>query len=683
MTSDSQSPPRQYRFADLALDTGQRRLWRGDEQIQLSKLTFDFLLTLVEAAPNLVTQDRLTDAVWGPRRVVSPESLSQRLKTLRGALGERADHPRYIDAVRGQGYRLIPNVDVIDVAAQDGRAIGGQGRQPSPRAERTETPADSPVSEGEAAPVEGRGGNSSTAARDVETLTYSAAQKLNYIVMGLLATAVMFLILDNYVIEEGPVGNAATDAQRTDFPTTIAVLPFVNNSSDPEQEYFAEGLSEELMNVLNRIEGLEVASHSASLSFEEAEDVPTVARALGLGYVLEGSVERDGNDVRIRTRLTSARTALTLWSATYDREFEDIFAIQDDIATNVATALQITLAVGEPSRLPGMTRDVEAHGEYLQGLAAYKSFNIMGGSIQRAIDHLQRATDLDPEFALAWYLLSRTHSDGPPHDLARSEAALERARALIPDAPYVLRGVADASAARGDWLSAGAFYEDLPADVEYGVDNNPAFVGGVFSLLVGRVDDAVVQFERARAIDPLDGEISWHLGLAYQYSGRLEEALAEFDRVPNEEFGLFRRANAMVTALSLGDRDELAKRLALLDGPITRLLAEHFDQPAAVLLDEPAAAWDLLRRLTVGGGGVNWAAFVGQPEYALSLFRADLPSVGADTVAYFIWSPLFSDMRALPGFKDLVRDMGLVEYWRVYGWPDDCSPVDDEDFECS
>ena len=113
MTSASQSPPRRYRFADLALDAGQRRLWRGDEQIQLSKLTFDFLLALVEAAPNLLTHDQVSDAVWGPRRVITPENLSQRLKMLRDALGEPADQPRYIEAVRGQGYRLVPNVEIL------------------------------------------------------------------------------------------------------------------------------------------------------------------------------------------------------------------------------------------------------------------------------------------------------------------------------------------------------------------------------------------------------------------------------------------------------------------------------------------------------------------------------------------------------------------------------------------
>lgn len=177
----------------------------------------------------------------------------------------------------------------------------------------------------------------------------------------------------------------------------------------------------------------------------------------------------------------------------------------------------------------------------------------------------------------------------------------------------------------------------------------------------------------------MDGEVSWHLGLAYQYSGRLEDAFAEFDRVlPNDEFAEFRRAQALGTALSLRDRAEIEKRLTTLDGPVATFIAAHID-------DEPAAALDEVRRLptsTLRHAPATLAAYFGDAEYALSVFRELLPSIGADTVAYMIWSPLFADMRALPEFKELVKDMGLVEYWRVYGWPDYCSPLDDEDFRC-
>ena len=125
MTSAASARPRRYRFADLILDTGQRRVWRGDVELQVSKLSFDFLRALVEAAPNLLTHDQLADAVWGPRRVITPDNLSQRLMTLRQAIGEQAEQPRYIEAVRAQGYRLIPDVETVAVEAppHDGRPI--------------------------------------------------------------------------------------------------------------------------------------------------------------------------------------------------------------------------------------------------------------------------------------------------------------------------------------------------------------------------------------------------------------------------------------------------------------------------------------------------------------------------------------------------------------------------------
>jgi DNA-binding winged helix-turn-helix (wHTH) protein len=130
---------RRYRFADLTLDTGQRRLWRGREEIQVSKLSFDFLRTLVEAAPNLLTHDQLAEAVWGPRRVITPENLSQRVKMLRQALGEEAEQPRYIEAVRAQGYRLIPAVETAPIEAlpHDGRPIRSAEEPGSERRSKT------------------------------------------------------------------------------------------------------------------------------------------------------------------------------------------------------------------------------------------------------------------------------------------------------------------------------------------------------------------------------------------------------------------------------------------------------------------------------------------------------------------------------------------------------------------
>jgi len=136
VTSTPSPPPRRYRFADLVLDTGQRRVWRGDQEIQVSKLSFDFLRALVEAAPNLLTHDQLAETVWGPRRVITPENLSQRLMTLRHAIGEQAEQPRYIEAVRAQGYRLIPDVETVEVETppHDGRPI--RAGADAPRKER-------------------------------------------------------------------------------------------------------------------------------------------------------------------------------------------------------------------------------------------------------------------------------------------------------------------------------------------------------------------------------------------------------------------------------------------------------------------------------------------------------------------------------------------------------------------
>ena len=176
VTSAPTSPPRRYRFEDLTLDTGQRRLWRGEEEVQLSKLSFDFLHALVEAAPNLRTHDQLAEAVWGPRRVVTPENLSQRLMMLRQALGEHAEQPRYIEAVRGQGYRLIADVETLGPQAQP---------------ERFRPTHDLPLR---------------------ESAAQSTRQRFNYAIVGLLALAVTVLVIDRLLLTERAVTMPAPSA---------------------------------------------------------------------------------------------------------------------------------------------------------------------------------------------------------------------------------------------------------------------------------------------------------------------------------------------------------------------------------------------------------------------------------------------------------------------------------------
>src|SRR6185437_1221964 len=282
---------------------------------------------------------------------------------------------------------------------------------------------------------------------------------------------------------------------RTAASPSVAVLPFENLSSDPEQAYFADGITAELLSTLSRVRGLRVTGRASSFQFKDSsEDLHTIGSALGVEHILRGSVRKAGDRVRISAQLNDARSGDQLWSQTYERRLDDIFVIQDEIAGSVAHALQVKLGVGElfgigdVARAPGMTRNVAAYDE-----------------------HLQRAVALDPLFSIGWAGLHTACINAAFVVPARAAewrrqgaAALERARILTPDAPQVLLETGIAESRRGHWLKAASVFEQLQAAyARDGMADQAHAPRGVFLLEVGRVREAIPELERARAEDPL------------------------------------------------------------------------------------------------------------------------------------------------------------------------------------
>src|SRR5262249_1009015 len=200
-------------------------------------------------------------------------------------------------------------------------------------------------------------------------------------------------------------GNAPASPVVAADAVSIAVLPFVNMSSDPEQEYFSDGLSEELLNQLAQVKKLRVIGRTSCFAFKgKNEDLRSIGNKLGAAHILEGSVRKAGKRLRITAQLIECRTGHHLWSQTYDRELDDVFAIQDDVAREVAKAIGIALGIVEAMEVKGGTRNVDAYDLYLRGLATSVSTSLE--SMQRSANFLRRAVELDPDFALAWLQLA-------------------------------------------------------------------------------------------------------------------------------------------------------------------------------------------------------------------------------------------------------------------------------------
>ena len=478
---------------------------------------------------------------------------------------------------------------------------------------------------------------------------------------------------------------------------SIAVLPFANMSSDPEHDYFSDGLSEELLNKLARVKGLQVAGRTSSFHFKgRNEDLRAVGEALGVGHILEGSVRKSGSRVRITAQLINAKSGYHLWTESYDRELADIFTVQDEIAKAVTSALEVTLGVGAFGHVPGMTHHAAAFDEYLKAKAAYARAN--HDSMIMAAEHYQRAIALDPTFTLAMTHLWYTYFYGGPSVPEKAEEwrrksadVLGRAREATPNSPYVLEIEIADSWQRGDWCAAGATLDRLRAvAADYGTPSRADLIAGSFLLRVGRVEEAVAKLEAARAADPLLVGIANYLAAAYACSGDLDAALAEFDRgLTLEGYKPQMRMGGLQAALAKGDRAEIDRRLALFEGHDTP--EKNVSLAMARFLDDADAGLTKIRRFAETEPYrrnvfdktqlAYWACYFGDPELAFSLVRSIPAGNMSSVLSDFLWHPMTRDVRQLPGFKTFVQEMGLVDYWRKFAWADFCRPIGENDFE--
>jgi TolB-like protein len=333
-------------------------------------------------------------------------------------------------------------------------------------------------------------------------------------------------------------------------PHSIAVLPFVNLSGDKEQEYFSDGLTEELLNSLAEIEGLRVAARTSSFSFKEHPDIVTVAHKLNVGAVLEGSVRRSQHTVRVTAQLINAVTGFHLWSKTYDRDLGDVLKLQSEIATAVASALRVSLLGDEATRIErGGTRNPAAFDAYLRGLRLMR-IATSRTEAKEAIEAYTEALVSDPNYALAYAARSLALSDyvyqwGLMHERRESfeneRTDAERAIALAPE-------LGEAHAALARFLQNSLDYQRSWAESEKALELAPGNAVVLFeyshqAALVGRARAAIDTARRGVMLDPLNPLSHRALGDALWYARRFNEALAAYqdaiaaDPVPPEAYG--------------------------------------------------------------------------------------------------------------------------------------------------
>ncbi len=389
--------------------------------------------------------------------------------------------------------------------------------------------------------------SATTAARQVMRGPRRAKLALGVTVAVVVCAALAYLGADRFWVSRHPSTSAGDKASRASAepaaaafnppPHSIAVLPFVNMSGDKEQEYFSDGLTEELLNSLARINQLQVAARTSAFSFKGKDtDITTIAHKLNVGAVLEGSVRRSGHTIRITTQLINAVTGFHLWSETYDRDLGDVLKLQTQIATAVAGALKVTLLGDEAAKIEvGGTRNPAAFDAYLR---AEKT--LWGGYspkvIETAVTGYTEAIRLDPDFALAFAAralafasnatLWDTTTSAVRADLDKAQADAARAIAL---APNLSEGYLARAVAYQDLLQFKEASEEYERALVLGPGNARVLRDyGAFAVSMGRSDSALTAVRRAVVLDPLNSSAQGFLGQALLALRRYPEAVAAY-----------------------------------------------------------------------------------------------------------------------------------------------------------
>lgn len=531
-----------------------------------------------------------------------------------------------------------------------------------------------------------------------ESTPQASNQRLNHAIILLLALAVVYFVFEKLAInphdDDGTLQTATVNADAAAEPVklvadrkSIAVLPFVDMSQEGDQVFFGDGIAEEVLNELTGLEGLRVASRTSSFAYRDGdEDTRAIAKALNVATVLEGSVRKSGEQIKVTAQLINAADGYHLWSEVFERQLTDIFAIQEEIAGAVAGALGVRLGVGDINAFGGAgTTSVEAYEAYLRG---WHTPLFPAVSSDERIRLLERAVELDPNYAAAWAALGLTIGstmwissvDDAPAIRNRAFPVLQRAIELGPDSAFAYTKIATVNYSGFDWVESEKYYlramEILP-------DGHT--LGNYANMLMrsGRSSDSLRYRNRAQTAERNPAGPTDMTAWVYAATGQLEE-LRQMGNVTAGPGGF---PFPLITALNTGDRKALHKQLLSLPAKtvvasvLQDLILNDFDSPDRVLAT---------LRSVYSNRDIDWpskyhdiallAAFFGDDELALESISYE---ARLTTVRYgALWFPVMSEVRKLPGFKQLVSDVNLAEYWRTYGWTDHCRPIGADDFEC-
>jgi len=530
-----------------------------------------------------------------------------------------------------------------------------------------------------------------------QSITTNTGRKLDYTIITVLAIAVVLLLLDRFGggREKGPEmgpdtfsavetgGKTANKVENVSGPISaakagihgeksIAVLPFVNMSDDANNEYFSEGISEELLNVLVRVKGLRVPSRTSSFTFKGTDKkVAEIGKELNVDNVLEGSVRKSGNRIRVTAQLIDVNTDTHLWSETYTREVDDIFAVQDEIAQAIVTALKVTLSgTQKHSMAEHPTESVEAYNKYLLGRHLWNQRTEQ--SLLGAVAPLQEAVALDPRYDQAWaaladaYVLIPEYRAGSIQEyIPLARQAAEQALAINPDSARALTALA--------YIKANYEYDftGAKADFTHAIELEPGYATAhqwyaEVLAVQRRTEESLEQIDQAIAADPLSAIVAHVKGWILMWAGRTEEAVAQFQAARALDPQMIPVLNNLETTYLI--RGEYAQA-RLLSAELSHMVVPGFDYALDQALidglehpEQTAQAVQLvLQSPLFFDGAMDRAEFLALlGEYELAMDNLEKAFAEGDPYAVHInRMSVYDPLRDNPRFRALLAKMNL------------------------
>lgn len=628
-----------YEFGPFRLDPLKRRLMRDGEPVRLTPKALELLLVLVEADGRTIEKDELLEKVWAGT-IVEENNLNQNITALRKSLGDSRQDSQYIATIPGIGYRFVADVkkvDVVTVRLDD--AMTGRAADLSPV---PPVPVPSPL------PVH---------------RSFRWRYALLILIPLAAIAAVAFLL---YSREKPPA------------VTSIMVLPLTNLSGDPEQEYFADGITDALIGDLAKIGGLQVISRTSSMHYKGTKkSLPEIAREINVDAVVEGTVQRSGDRVVIRAQLIHAATDRHLWVRDYSREMRDVLDLQSEIAQAIAREVQIKMTPAEQARFTSRHPvRPKAFDDYLQGRFLYWNRRTPD-NLNKAIELFQSAIKEDPNFAQAHVGLADVYnalgtvqfSALPPVE-ARSRAEEAAKNALALDAQLAEAYSALGSVKHFNWKWSEAeqdFKRAIELNQNYANAHN--FYAG-YLMCIGRADEAIAASNRARELDPFSLSISAQRGFLLENARRYNEAIAQLRSViemdPNHYQAYWILGHTYAANKQFDEAIAASQKAVDLSGRTPGALA--ILGLAYGLADRKAEANKVLdellklnkTRYVTPAALVNVYIGLGDKDKAFEWLEKAFQEK-SNYVAYLKVFPIADPLRSDPRFSDLLRRVGLPQ----------------------